>query len=339
LRKVYQHIILWVGIYIVYTYMSSFYDDLQELMVVNLVNVPLFMVAYYLLKHYQIPHLYNKGKMGWFIVSFGISSFVISAICRINGILWMDAFHGRSSEEIPFMTMGAYLVKTARYYSPAMAILAWESHQARKKETEKILQLEKEKLATELKYLKAQINPHFLFNTLNNLYYFVVNNSPKAPDMVMRLSNMLDYILYKSQKDRVPLKDELDTITHFIELEKVRYGERLEVSFMNQGDQTYPVSPLLLLSIVENAFKHGASGDIHNPCIRINIEAKNNAIKANVWNTKSNKLGELNDSYKVGIGLDNLRKQLNLIYRDHHQLSIEDNEHSFRVSLVINTAA
>ena len=174
-------------------------------MVVNVVNVVLFMLAYYALKYVQIPYFYNKGKMVAFILSVMFTSLVLAAICRINGLLWMDALNG-DTKYIPFMTIGSYLMKTVRFYTPAMALLAWEAHEEQRKERERIQELEKEKIATELKFLKAQINPHFLFNTLNNLYSFVLNRSPKAPEMIMQLSGILDFVLYKSLHKTIPIK-------------------------------------------------------------------------------------------------------------------------------------
>lgn len=247
----------------------------------------------------------------------------------------MDEYFGKSYD-FPFMTPGSYLLKTVRYYTPAMALLAWESHQERRKELDRMKELEKEKIANELKYLKAQINPHFLFNTLNNLYSFVVNQSPKAPEMIMQLSGILDYVLYKSQKKFVALKDEISAIENFIELEKIRYGDRLEVIFNTSGDLNQTVSPLLLLSIVENAFKHGASGDIDFPKIKITIHADESRINCDVWNTKSKiSKGSLNDAYKEGIGLENIQRQLGLIYPDRHKLAIEDQNNFFNLKLSI----
>jgi len=216
-----------------------------------------------------------------------------------------------------------------------MALLAWETHQERIKELEHIHQLEKEKMATELKYLKAQLNPHFLFNTLNNLYSYVVTGSPKAPDMILRLSGMLDYVLYKSQNKSVLLQEEIEAIQNFIGLEKNRYGDRLQVDFKIRGNLTAPVSPLLLLSLVENAFKHGASGDIETPKIEIEIKEENAGIHCLVWNTKSQHQGELNDAYKEGIGLSNIKRQLDLIYEDNHELIIVDEARTFSVNLLL----
>ncbi|MEO0333457.1 MAG: histidine kinase [Bacteroidota bacterium] len=333
-----RHTLLWISVYVIYTYMMSLYDDLSHHLVSNLVNVPLFMVAYYLLKYVQIPYLYDKDRIGLFVVSLLISSLVIGFVCRINGILWMDEYFGHE-EETPFFTLGGYLLKTVRYYTPAMALLAWESHQDRRKERERLQLLEKEKIANELKFLKAQINPHFLFNTLNNLYSYVVNQSPRAPHMIIQLSGILDYVLYKSQNKEVLLSDEVKTIEHFLKLEQIRYGKRLCVNFKTEGNMSVLVSPLILLSIVENAFKHGASGDIDSPKIEIEIAEKNATVFCKASNTKSQYPGGINDAYKEGIGLTNIKRQLNLVYPNQHELLIDDLECSFSVALSIKPLA
>lgn len=251
------------------------------------------------------------------------------------GVWWVDELRGIRYKS--FMSFVNYLTQTVQFYSPAMLLLAWEYREERQQEQQRIQQLEKEKIASELKFLKAQLNPHFLFNTLNNLYSFVVMGSPKAPDMILRLSGILDYILYKSQQQFVPLQEEVNTIEHFIELEKVRYGERLQVNFTTAGNLFLPISPLLFLSLVENAFKHGASGDIDEPKINIEIKGTDEKINCKVWNSKRAYEGELNDTYKEGIGLSNIKRQLNLIYPDNYDLEIDDKEDSFLVAITIKS--
>lgn len=293
------------------------------------------MVAFYMLKHIQIPKFYNNGKHVLFALSLVAISMVLYLFWRFNGLWWIDKMRDINANRV-FIHPVDYLTQTVQFYSPAMLLLVWEAHIDRKKEQERIRQLEKEKLSTELKFLKAQLNPHFLFNTLNNLYSYVVNGSPKAPDMVLRLSGILDYVLYKSQQPSVSLKEELDAIENFLALEKIRYGDRLEVNYETTGKTMTQVSPLLLLSIVENAFKHGASGDIESPKIKINIEEKTDKIHCSVWNTKSKHEGELNDEYKEGIGLSNIKRQLNLVYPDNHTLRIDDAHDSFNLSLTLS---
>lgn len=195
--------------------------------------------------------------------------------------------------------------------------------------------MEEEKNKMELRALKNQLNPHFLFNTLNNLYSYVVTGSPKAPDLIMRLSEILDFVLYKSQKKEVPLREETDTIANYIDIERIRYGNRLEVEYETEGNLSNPVSPLILLSIVENAFKHGASSDNDQATIKIAIKEDNGIIQCDVWNTKSKHKGEVNDAYKEGIGLSNIQRQLDLLYPDRYELIIDDNEHDFNISLLL----
>ena len=330
-----RHALFWIVVYLLWTYMKSGHIFDSHFLQINIVNIALYMVAFYTLKHIQIPKFYNKGKFILFGISLFAASVILYFIWRINGVWWIDKMRHINAHRL-FIHPVDYLTQTVQFYSPAMLLLVWEAHIDRKKEQERIRQLEKEKLNTELKFLKAQLNPHFLFNTLNNLYSYVVNGSPKAPDMVLRLSGILDYVLYKSQQPSVSLKEELEAIENFLALEKIRYGDRLEVIYETTGKTMTQVSPLLLLSIVENAFKHGASGDIELPKIKIHIAEASNKINCSVWNTKSKHKGELNDDYKEGIGLSNIKRQLNLVYPDNHTLKIEDNQDSFKLSLTLS---
>jgi LytS/YehU family sensor histidine kinase len=144
-------------------------------------------------------------------------------------------------------------------------------------------------------------------------------------------------VLYKSQGSFVRLIEEIKCIENYINLEKIRYGERLEVSLKKpRQPQNMEVSPLLLLSIVENAFKHGASGNLANSTIKISIKTKNNTLHFNVWNTKNIHLdGAQNDSYKEGIGLSNIKRQLNLLYPNNHVLKITNDTNYFNLNLQI----
>lgn len=332
MRTFLRHALFWTIIYFLWTYMKAGPSMYTTFLLINLVNVALYMGAYYFLKHVQLPFLYNRGKLVAFALSLLASSVVLYFIWRTAGLLWIDAARGINPHRV-FFSLIDYLTQTVQFYSPAMALFAWETHHERIKEMERIHQLEKEKMATELKYLKAQLNPHFLFNTLNNLYSYVVTGSPKAPDMILRLSGMLDYVLYKSQHKSVALEEEIEAINNFLGLEKNRYGDRLQVDFKTAGNLDAPISPLLLLSLVENAFKHGASGDIETPKIKIEIKVEKEEIHCMVWNTKSQHKGELNDAYKEGIGLSNIKRQLDLIYVDNHDLNIMDEANTFTVNL------
>ena len=309
---------------------------IKRFLLINIVNLGIYMAAYYFLRHVQIPKFYTHKKYITFGLSLVGSAIVLYVFWRIMGLWWIDEMRNINKDRT-FASMVGFITQSVQFYSPALLLLVWESQEDRKKERERLHQLEKEKLQTELKYLKAQLNPHFLFNTLNNLYSYVVANSPKAPDMILKLSAILDYILYKSQNETVSLKEEVTAIENFVGLEKTRYGDRLEVNMEVGGNTSAPVSPLILLSTVENAFKHGASGDLDKPEIKITIEAENGSIHCNVWNTKSPYNGELNDAYKEGIGLSNIQRQLKLIYPERHSIDITETDQSYNVFIIINT--
>ena len=334
MSKAIRHTLVWLGIYVVYTVMLSINGDPIAVMLLNLLHILLYIMTYYLLRNVQIPYLYDTNKIGLFIASLMVSSLAFYGLYRIGLIYWLEGIRGISSKG-HYTLLGDYLLMTIRFYSPAMALLALESYFEGRKEQVRIQRLEKEKLANELKFLKAQINPQFLSNTLNNLYTYVLNESPKAPEMILQLSGILDYLLYRSQQPTVLLSEEVQTIEHFLSLEKIRYGDKLDVQLQTEGDLSIPISPLILLSLVENAFKHGASSNMDHPKIRIHIFEKNENIHCEVWNTKSSSQGKRNDTYKKGIGLTNIQRQLTLVYPQRHELNIEEENGAFSVTLKI----
>ncbi len=325
----------WFGFYLAYTLIMSFHGDWRKYLIIHILNIIVFVVAYYMLRYLQFPKLYQKDRKGLFLLSLLGSTFICYVIYWILRRAVFESLVPMFVQD-PFVHLGEFLVRTIRFYAPAMLLIVWEFQYYRKQDQVRVRALEKEKLAIELKFLKAQINPHFLFNTLNNLYSFVLAESPKASDMLDRLTGILEYILDKAQNHQVALKLEVATIEDYLALEKIRYGDRLEVQFSVTGNLDLPISPLILLSIIENAFKHGASGDINHPKINIKIYTSDQFIHCQVWNTKSNHQEEINDAYKTGIGLSNIRRQLDLIYPKKHQLRINDEPRSFMFSLSID---
>jgi len=336
-KAIARHILLWLLFYLAFTFIMAFYGGWRKFLIINPLITLLFALAYYSLRYWQIPILYKKGKTTLFVLSLIIGTLLCYSIYWGVRLLILEELTDLH-QEVPFKYFGEYLVRSLRFYSPAFLLLVWEYQHKRKYNQVRIRELEKEKLATELKFLKAQINPHFLFNTLNNLYSFVLTESPQAGDMLDRLTGIFQYAFEKSKLPYVPLKMEVDTISDYLALEEIRYGDRLTVNYKIQGDMTLQISPLILLSIIENAFKHGASGDINAPRIDIDVRTLDQHIECRVWNTKSTQSGEINDAYKSGIGLSNIRRQLHLIYPDRHRLTIEDRVDSFTLTLSINTS-
>lgn len=194
-------------------------------------------------------------------------------------------------------------------------------------------QLIEEKLQSELQFLRAQTNPHFLFNTLNNIYALARKKSDQTADVVLKLSKLLRFMLYECTKPEIPLLDELKVIKDYIELEKIRYNNRLHIDYQEEiDDASQPIAPLLLLPFVENAFKHGTSETRFETTIAIQIQLQNCKLDFYIKNSKDAEA----ESAAEGIGLRNVKRQLELLYPKKYDLLVEDKGTEFVVRLTID---
>lgn len=204
----------------------------------------------------------------------------------------------------------------------------WYHHQHRS------LQLQKENTEAQLQLLTAQVHPHFLFNTLNNVYSKTQKESPEGSQMIMGLSDLLRYVLYEGRKSLVPLDKELQMILEYINLEKIRYGNKLDLHYLvTDKTKDIYIAPLLLLPFVENCFKHGTSSMLQNPWINLTIEIKDTTLVMKLMNGKTN-TNEIVPRNQ-GIGIDNVRQRLELLYKHKHELQIREEEEVFIVDLKI----
>jgi two-component system LytT family sensor kinase len=195
--------------------------------------------------------------------------------------------------------------------------------------------LEAKSRASELALLRSQINPHFLFNTLNNLYSLVYKQSEEAPSVVMKLSEIMRYMLYEANAERVMLQKEIDYLKSFIELNELRLKEGKVTSFVINGDHTNKlIPPMLLIPFVENAFKHGCKKG-NNPAILIRLDLFDKGLEFDVVNYTEPGLTASKD-LAGGIGLDNVRKRLEMIYPGKYDLSVENGAGSYHVNLKIH---
>ncbi|RKN00506.1 sensor histidine kinase, partial [Aquimarina sp. AD1] len=222
-------------------------------------------------------------------------------------------------------------------YTYALIMLAVKAIKTRFEEKHQIEILQKEKATSELKFLKAQIQPHFLFNTLNNLYALTLAKSDLAPKVVLKLSELLDFILYQSDQASISIEKEIELIQGFIDLESLRYGNALDVSFEKRVDDlNTQIAPLVLLPLIENAFKHGVSSDPKNAKIHIDLLVSGNSIKFKVFNTKLNDSVKEVTNTKSGIGTSNLKRQLEINYPNKYTLEIDEKQDSYFVELLID---
>jgi len=193
--------------------------------------------------------------------------------------------------------------------------------------------LQKENAKAELQLLKAQIHPHFLFNTLNNIYSFTLDKSPQAKNIIKKLEDMLHYMIEECQQPLVPVNDELKVIEDYFELERIRYGNSLDIQLDITGNYANKViTPLLMIPFVENSFKHGTSKILKNPWIRLFIQTDKDLVYFSLTNSKP-----ANETIKGknGIGITNVKKRLALLYPLKHLLVIESTKNTFTVNMQI----
>lgn len=205
----------------------------------------------------------------------------------------------------------------------AIAIgIGFEKFIQQKESERKFAEISKEKLDSELKFLKTQINPHFLFNTLNNIYGLSLKKSSETPEIILKLAKIMRYNIYDSSKTTVPIAKEIENIQDFIDIQKIRHQlVKVEFSILSDDD-SQEISPLILLQFVENAFKHGASESRFNSFINIHLELKNKVLIFKVVNSKELQ----NEKESTKIGLKNIKRQLELLYPKHLLEIIDQNE-------------
>jgi hypothetical protein len=341
-----SHILFWILLLLVQISSSSYFNSDQVPFRNNLMgdctNLFTQILAAYFLAYYIVPHFFLRQKYLEALVYFIVGSYFICVISRITVIYIEEPFYGRKHNpketivEIVTDISKLVFVYFFRIFSVAFIFMFLKLLKDQLTIQKHALFLEKEKAETELKMLKAQLNPHFLFNTLNNIYSLSLDNSPATAGSIARLSEILDYILYKCNQVYVPVSEEIKLLQNYIELEKLRYGNRLQVNFKITVDAHVPIAPLLLLSVVENAFKHGASEQTENSIIEIELYSSHTGIYFKVTNP-CNYISD-NDG-KEKIGLRNLKRQLELIYSDRYILDIVQNETIFSVSLQLNATS
>jgi hypothetical protein len=340
-HRVLVHILIWgVAWFLLILFITEGWEDPLRLIlrVLPLIIGLLILIAINLM--YLLPELYFKRKLGLY--------FLISCLLFI-GIIWLlnndllifsDLAEKYNVPEKLFrQRRDTQAVTWIRFFIPLLisfvgSTLIELTHFANKKEKAAI-SIEKEKLDTEIKFLKSQINPHFLFNVLNNIYTLTVIKSDKAPDNLMRLSEMLRYMLYDSNDGKVPLQKEIDYLENYISLASLKDSRGLNIKVeLDKSKAGLKIAPLLLIPYVENAFKHSRIEDLKNGFINISLKTSNEHLEFSIENSipnvvfKKDKIG--------GIGLPNTKQRLELLYPNKHLLSISDSGKVYSVYLKLD---
>lgn len=292
-------------------------------------DLPIQILTTYFTIYFLIPRFFIKKQYLKFVLAFFFSLFLASFLNRAFFYIIYNISPSEDFFNLPKtlkMIFGLYPVVVLGSFMKIGQL--WHDREQIHQ------QLLNDKLESELKFLKAQVNPHFLFNTLNNLYALTLKKSDKASEVVERLSGMLEYLLYEGNESFATVEKELDLLNNYISLEKIRYGDRLEIKFKLEGDiNGKKIPPLLLLPFVENSFKHGASQQLEAAWIHIHLIIDDDSLKFNVVNSKK-KLSQLVKEAKPnGIGLRNVKKRLDLLFNNDYFLSIMELEEKYQIDL------
>lgn len=200
----------------------------------------------------------------------------------------------------------------------------------------KIADMAKDKAEAELNFLKSQINPHFLFNSLNSVYFLIDKNNPEARQTLHKFSDMLRYQLYEANGERIPIEKEISYLKDYVDLQKLRKDENYQVQFnCASGVKGFSIEPLLLIPFVENAFKHISHKSGLENFVKLDMNRSNGIFEFTVENSKET--GVHHTEQPGGIGLNNVKRRLELLYPGKHELGIEDNEENYKISLKLKT--
>nr|WP_321224447.1 sensor histidine kinase [uncultured Psychroserpens sp.] len=336
--QVLLHLIFWVCVLFFYTYFfgvsSSNYNDTLKfsLFLMPITISTTYVSTYKLIPEYLITKRYIR--FGVYTLFTLIISLYLLMVSIYFSFIYISNFEyanmNPATKNIVFISTAVYLVVVIVSAFKLLKLNLKQASKTKALET-KILNTQLKLKEQELNYLKMQIHPHFLFNTLNTMYGLALKKAEQTPDMILKLSNLLDYLLYQTEKPIVPISEEIEHIKDYIALEKMRFNDTLAINMIvNLESKNLTIAPMLLLPFIENSFKHGS---ITNGILNIDIEltAGLDQVHFRIKNSKSQSKSSQN-----GIGLENIKKRLELLYPKKHDITIHNDGDTFEVDLHLN---
>jgi two-component system, LytTR family, sensor kinase len=346
MKRLFLHTTFWLCYLLIFAWISFLWDrailinfSVQQLIIVDLKAALLYFApqavfAYYLV-YFAIPAFVRK-RVHWIYILFWLLAilFLCTVIERVfSNYIEIPYLYNYAVKESPILEPRRVtsIILFFGFSSGLMLTIKMVRTQLIAKEREK--ELIKQKLESELMFLRNQINPHFLMNTLNNIYALARKKSEETAEVVMRLSELLRFMLYESNGQYISIGEEIGMLEDYIALETLRYNERLSVNFQKEVDsECYKITPMLLIPFIENAFKHGTSETRFESYISIDLKVRNSYLKLIVENTTDHVKSTLP---APNIGLKNIKRQLELSYTDY-TLNLKKGDNVFIVNLFVN---
>jgi len=336
------HLVLWIifGLYLIIISNDSPFSWFN---ISNVIIALVFFAFYvYFNAFYLIPNFLKQRSVVTYFLLFFTSALILTPLRSLVYYLRFWGMADLQNEVLSsqWFTFLSFLI-VGGVTTTAKIVINWVEDQRRMRE------LEKENLQSELKFLRSQINPHFLFNTLNSLYALTLKKSDLAPEMLIRLSEIMRYMLYDCNEPKVLLEKEVKFMGNYVELERLRYGEDVIIKFNLEGEiQDQKIAPLLFIPFFENAFKHGLSNRIGQGWISISFLFQEEMVTLLIENSVPEEKDQhmwvqksKSKSDSSGIGLENIKRRLNLLYPDEHTLDIEKSPKQFKITLTINLSS
>ena len=289
------------------------------------------LIAYF--NYFVLFPKYLKDRN--FYWHFGALAAISILLTPIKTILLFLFSTGNAEAQSHYISNQFYIFFTTFFVGTSTTIYQvmndWLVQQRDKKE------LESQTLQSELKFLKSQINPHFLFNTLNSLYALTLKKSDLAPEIVLKLSEMMRYMLYECNEKVVTLSKEINYMQNYLELEKLRHGSKMDINFNVTGTiNEQQIAPLILIPFIENAFKHGINNQVSKGFVNLSLHIEQHDLVMMVENSKSPSIPKIAEKRSGGIGLINVKRRMNILYPEKHHLEIKESPNTYLIELNLN---
>ena len=330
-RRAAYHSLFWAAILILLTLQEGFTYGFWFTFTNELVNIFFYGLIVYFNLFYLVPNYLTKKKFLSYCLLLGLAAIIITPLKVLVFYLKFNHLPELQMELRRNMNLYFLVNFMVAGSSTILRIITDWARQLRERQ-----ELETQTMQSELRFLKSQINPHFLFNTLNNLYALTLKKSDKAPEIVIKLSEMMRYMLYECNEKRVLLSKEVNYLRNYLDLEMLRQGPNVEITFEVLGKVSdQKIAPLMFIPFLENSFKHGLNNNISRGFVHIELTVDEHRVQLEIENSKPDQLPLQDHRRSGGIGLVNVKRRLNLLYPNHYELYIEDKPNSYAVNLLL----
>ncbi len=328
-KKAFYHVVFWASLFVVNLVASIPQMGFALAFLTDIVNVGFFAVIVYFNLLYLFPWYMKHKNLGYHFLSLALASLILMPI---KTVLFLGATTGYPVAQYSYYS-NQFFIFVSTFFAGASATIyqitnEWLVQQRDKKD------LESQNLQSELRFLKSQINPHFLFNTLNSLYALTLKKSDLAPEIVLKLSEMMRYMLYECNEREVPLSKEINYMQNYLELEKLRHGNKMLIDLKINGEiEDQKIAPLMLIPFIENSFKHGLSTQVSQGFVNLEMMVQHGDLRMTLENSKAPSMPKINGKRSGGIGLANVKRRMMILYPEKHSLSISESPNTYKIEL------